>query len=313
MTMSDLFNDVPAFVAVVESGSFAAAGKRLHLSRSAVGKAVARLEERLGARLFQRTTRSQNLTDDGQAFYEHCQQAITALQAGKAVVETGRKVVSGRLRITMPVLYGRLCAAPILMRLARTNPELILELDFRDHHVDLIESGMDLAVRNGPVGTSRGLVTRHVAFERTLLCAAPSYIDRCGSPASLDDLTRHEAIVYSRDGRVLTWQFQRKDGPMVELIPATRLLLNDLATMLDAVVAGQGISLLPHWLVEECLERGALIELLPNEPGRIEDIHLIWPQAPHLPVRVRVAIEALLEGLADARRANGYSSLIACG
>lgn len=302
MGMSDLFNDVPAFVAVVEAGSFAAGARRLHLSRSAVGKAVARLEERLGVRLFQRTTRSLSLTDDGQAFFEHCQQAIAALMAGQAVVETGNKVVSGTLRVTMPVLFGRLCVAPILMRLAAQHPALTLELDFRDQHVDLIESGMDLAIRNGAVGAGAGLVARHVAHKKTLLCAAPSYIERCGKPQSPDDLTRHQTIAYSRDGRVLIWQFYRDDGTLCELMPSSRLLLNDLGSMLDAVVAGQGIAWLPDWLISDSLKRGDLLELLPDAPSRLEDVHLIWPQAPHLPVRVRVAIEALTLGLSGVAR-----------
>ena len=300
MGMSDLFNDVPAFVAVVESGSFAAGARRLHLSRSAVGKAVARLEERLGSRLFQRTTRSLSLTDDGQAFFEHCQQAVSALIAGQAVVETGRNVVMGTLRITMPVVFGRLCVAPILMRLAADHPGLTLELDFRDQHVNLIEAGFDLAVRNGAVGLDTGLEVRHVACKHALLCASPSYIARYGKPESLDDLAMHQSIAYSRDGRIQTWRFQRDGEPLVELMPSSRLLLNDLGAMLDAVVAGHGIAWLPDWLVAESLSGGALVELLSAAPSRLEGIHLIWPQSPHLPVRSRVVIDALAKGLSDA-------------
>lgn len=302
MGTHDLFNDVPAFVAVVEAGSFAAGARRLHLSRSAVGKAVARLEERLGTRLFQRTTRSLSLTDDGQAFFEHCEQAVNALMAGQAVVETGRNVVSGTLRMTMPAVFGRLCVAPILMRLAAEHPGLTLELDFRDQHVNLIESGIDLAIRNGPVGADTGLETRHVAFKRTLVCASPSYIDRCGKPECLEDLARHQSIAYSRDGRVQIWQFQRAGEPLFELLPSSKLLLNDLGSMLDAVVAGKGVAWLPDWLVENSLKCGELIELLPEVPSRLEDIHLIWPHAPHLPVRTRVAIEALTKGLSSIEK-----------
>ena len=302
MATIDLFNDVPAFVAVVESGSFSAAARRMYLSRSAIGKAVARLEERLGVRLFQRTTRSLSLTDDGQAFYEHCLQAINALQAGQAQVETGRKRVSGTLRISMPVLFGRLCVAPVLMQLAAANPELKLELDFRDHYLDLIDAGMDLAVRNGAAGVTTGLMARCIARKRTLLCAAPSYLARCGSPQDLADLAQHEAIVYSRDGRVHPWQLARKDQPPTELLPNARLRLNDLGTMLDAVLAGQGIGWLPEWLLADNLQRGALVELLPDESTQLGGIHLLWPDAPHLPTRVRIAIDALTEGLATAEK-----------
>ena len=297
MNTIDLFNDVPAFVAVVEAGSFADAARRLHLSRSAVGKAVARLEERLNVRLFQRTTRSKSLTDDGQIFYEHCQQAMTALQSGKAQIETGRETVRGRLRVTMPVLFGRMYVAPILMALAAANPELSLELDFRDHHLDLIDAGMDLGIRNGPIGIGVGLHARRIAHHRSLICAAPSYVERYGMLGSLDDLHQHVAINYSRDGRSYLWEFLRPDGTPGELIPPARLCLNDLGAMLDAVVAGQGLAWLPEWLVAGGIARGQLINVLPELTTGLKEIHLIWPEAPHMPTRVRVAIELLAQSL----------------
>jgi DNA-binding transcriptional LysR family regulator len=301
MTTIDLFNDVPAFVAVVEAGSFSDAAKRLHLSRSAVGKAIARLEERLNVRLFQRTTRSKSLTDDGQAFYEHCQQAMGALQAGKARLETGKKAITGTLRVTMPVLFGRLCAAPALMRLAAAHPGLSLELDFRDHLVDLIDAGMDLAIRNGPVDLGSGLVARRIARNPRIFCASASYVKRRGLPESPDDLDKHEAIVYCRDGRSQIWQFHRGDPPRTERMPPARLRLNDLGAMLDAVLAGQGIAWLPKWLVTEHFERGDLIELLPDAASRLEEIHLVWPDAPHLPTRVRAAIDVLSDCISNAK------------
>lgn len=301
MTTIDLFNDVPAFVAVVEAGSFADAARRLHLSRSAVGKAVARLEERLNVRLFQRTTRSKSLTDDGQIFYEHCQHAIAALQSGKARLETGHKTVSGRLRVTMPVLFGRMWVAPILMGLATANPELSLELDFRDHVVDIIDVGMDLAIRNGPAGVVTGLQTQRIALSRYVVCASPSYVERHGVPATPDDLARHEAIVYSRDGHLHIWQFLRADGTPMELVPPARLGLNDLGAMLNAALAGQGVAWLPEWLVAEALERNELVNLMPGLASRLEEIHLIWPESPHLPTRTRVAIDLVAQSIGAAR------------
>ena len=299
MMMIDLFNDVPVFVAVVESGSFSAAGRRLHLSRSAIGKAIARLEERLAVRLFQRTTRSQRLTDDGQSFYEHCERAIDVLHTGTTLLETGRTKVAGTLRMSMPVLFGRLCVAPILLRLAADNPDLTLELDFRDHHLDLIEAGMDLAIRNGPIGVGTSLMARRIAKKRTIVCAAPGYVKRHGMPHDLAGLAHHNAIVYSRDGRAQSWDFLSPDGTLRSVMPAARLLLNDLGTMLDTVLAGQGIAWLPDWLVADSLRKGALVELLPDQRSRVEDIHVIWPEARHLPTRVRVAIDSLAAGLAD--------------
>ncbi len=205
--MVDTFKDVPAFVAAVEANSFSGAARRLNVSRSAVGKAIARLEARLGVRLFHRTTRSQGLTDDGQAFYERCERALAELRAGQALLESGHKAASGRLRVTMPVLFGRLCVAPVLMRLAGAHPKLELDLSFGDRTVDLIEDGFDFAVRNGPLGPGSGLMSRRIARQRTMVHASPGYLEQHGRPDALADLTRHQAITYARAGRIQTWLF----------------------------------------------------------------------------------------------------------
>ena len=300
--MIDLLNDVPTFVTAVEAGGFSAAARRLHLSRSAVGKAVARLEGRLGVRLFQRTTRSQSLTDDGQAFYEHCQRAIGELQAGQAMLESGRKVASGKLRISMPVLFGRLCAAPVLTRLAERNPELELELDFRDDIVDLIHDRFDLVIRNGPLGDGPGLMTRRIGFERTMVCASPSYVERHGQPTKLSDLTRHQAITYCRNGRIQTWLFPRERALPQQVTPQSRFRFNDLGAIVDAAANGLGLAWLPNWLVNDRIAAGTLIRILPGESCLVGHVNAIWPEAPHLPMRVRVAIDALAKetlGIAD--------------
>lgn len=294
--MSDGFNDVPAFVAVVEAGGFSAAARRLNVSRSAVGKAVSRLEGRLSVRLFHRTTRRQSLTDEGQAFYECCQQALSALQAGKALLESGRKMVSGKLRISMPVLFGRLCIAPLLMKLAAAHSELELELNFRDRHVDLVEDGFDLAIRNGPIVDTPHYIARRIARERILVCASPSYIATHERVRKLSDLTSHQAVTYSRNGRMMIWKFPSDKAGDEDLTPPTRLRFDDLGALLDAAVAGFGIAWLPDWLIREKLHDGELVHLLPDIPARVTGIYAIWPKTSHLPMRVRVAIDALVAG-----------------
>ena len=290
---NDTFDDVPAFVAVVESGGFSAAARRLNQSRSAVGKAVARLEGRLGVRLFHRTTRSQSLTEDGQTFYERCRRALEELRAGTALLESGRKTVGGKLRVSMPVLFGRLCVAPVLTRLAAIHPALEIDLNFSDRPVDLIEDGFDLAVRNGPLGDASGLMAHRVARQRTLVFASPSYIDRHGAPVTLDDLPRHVAITYARGGRMEQWRFPREDAPPLDLTPQTRLRFDDLGAIADAAAAGFGLAWLPSWLVRDEIRSGALVHLLADVPALVSDSHAVWPQTPHLPMRVRVAVDAL--------------------
>lgn len=147
--MSEMMDGVEVFVAAVEAGSFAAAAVRLHLTRSAVAKTIGRMETRLDVRLFHRTTRSLALTEDGQGYYERCVRALDELRAGKAALDSGRNEAAGRLRVSVPVLFGRRCVAPVLTQLAAEHPKLELDLSFSDRPVDLIEDGFDLAIRNG--------------------------------------------------------------------------------------------------------------------------------------------------------------------
>ena len=291
--MIEVLSDVPSFVVVVEAGSFSAAARKLNLSRSAVGKAVARLEGRLGVRLFHRTTRSQSLTEGGQAFYECCKRALDELRDGTARLDSDRKTVGGKLRVSMPVLFGRLCVAPVLTRLAATHPDLEIELNFSDRPVDLIEDGFDLAVRNGPLGDASGLMSRRVARQRTLVFASPSYIHRHGAPATLGELTQHVAVAYARCGRLQQWRFPREGAPPIDVTPSTRLRFDDLGAIADAAVAGIGLAWVPSWLVRAEVRSGALVRLLADAPALVSDSHAIWPQTPHLPMRVRVAVDAL--------------------
>ncbi|MFL9945813.1 LysR family transcriptional regulator [Paraburkholderia agricolaris] len=294
--MIDLFSDVPAFVAAAEAGSFSAAGRELHLSRSAVGKAVARIEARLGVRLFNRTTRAQVLTEEGRVFLARCVRATAELREGAAVLEAGRESVQGVLRVTMPVLYGRLKVAPLLMRIADAHPELTIELDLRDRHVSLVEEGFDLAVRSGALGATAGLSSRVVGQHSTVLCAAPSLVKRLGMPCSLDDLGRYDALVYHRDGWSEPWAFPNQDGRLELIEPISRIRVADLGVVLDAAVSGRGIAWLPDWLIEETLGTGRLLRLLPDLPTRRHDIHLLWATATVIPARLQVAIAALTEG-----------------
>ena len=293
------FNDVHAFVVSAQDGGFSAAARRLNLSRSAVGKAVARLEIRLRVRLFHRTTRQLSLTDDGAAFLERCQRAFAELQAGQDALETGRHTAAGTLRVSVPVLFGRVCVAPLLTRLAMKHPGLELQIEFSDRVVDLIDEGFELAVRNGPLRDGAGLMRRKLMREQTIMCAAPAYADQYGLPECLDELAVHHAITYARRGRVQPWLFPRHGAIPLEVAPPTRMRFDDLGAIADAAVAGFGLAWLPKWLIGDRLETGALIPVLPNISPLVTDIHAIWPRAPNLPLRVRAAIDAMVDQAPD--------------
>ena len=295
--MTDTLKDIPVFVASVEAGSFAQAAVRLHLSRSAVGKSIARLEERLGVRLFHRTTRSQRLTDNGALFYERCLRALEEIRGAESQLETGKHQVSGRLRVAVPVLFGRQCIAPLLIELAQEHPGLELEMSFSDRVVDLVEEGFDMAVRNGALADSSVLVARRLGEHRMVLCAAPDYLFKNGQPQSVDDLRQHTAINYTRAGRVLPWQLMDYDGTSRTFIPRSSLNMDDLQAICDAALAGHGLAWLPCWMVIKEIQQGNLDPLLDQAPDVRFDVHAVWQQTPHLPLRVRIAIDMLVKRL----------------
>ena len=295
--MTDTLKDIPVFVASVEAGSFAQAAVRLHLSRSAVGKSIARLEERLGVRLFHRTTRSQRLTDNGALFYERCLRALEEIRGAESQLETGKHQVSGRLRVAMPVLFGRQCIAPLLIELAQEHPGLELEMSFSDRIVDLVDEGFDMAVRNGTLADSAVLVARRLGVHRMVLCAAPDYLIKNGQPQSVDDLRQYTAINYTRAGRVLPWQLMDYDGTSRTFIPRSSLNMDDLQAICDAALAGHGIAWLPCWMVIKEIHQGNLVPLFKQAPDVRFDVHAVWQQTPHLPLRVRIAIDMLVKRL----------------
>ncbi|HBC0020731.1 LysR family transcriptional regulator [Enterobacter hormaechei] len=295
--MTDTLKDIPIFVASVEAGSFAQAAVRLHLSRSAVGKSIARLEERLGVRLFHRTTRSQRLTDNGALFYERCLRALEEIRGAESQLETGKHQVSGRLRVAVPVLFGRQCIAPLLIELAQEHPGLELEMSFSDRVVDLVEEGFDMAVRNGALADSSVLVARRLGEHRMVLCAAPDYLFKNSQPQSVDDLRQHTAINYTRAGRVLPWQLMDYDGTSRTFIPRSSLNMDDLQAICDAALAGHGLAWLPCWMVIKEIQQGDLVPLLKQAPDVRFDVHAVWQQTPHLPLRVRIAIDMLVKRL----------------
>ncbi|RGB52453.1 LysR family transcriptional regulator [Enterobacter hormaechei] len=295
--MTDTLKDIPVFVASVEAGSFAQAAVRLHLSRSAVGKSIARLEERLGVRLFHRTTRSQRLTDNGALFYERCLRALEEIRGAESQLETGKHQVSGRLRVAMPVLFGRQCIAPLLIELAQEHPGLELEMSFSDRIVDLVEEGFDMAVRNGTLADSAVLVARRLGVHRMVLCAAPDYLLKNGQPQSVDDLRQYTAINYTRAGRVLPWQLMDYDGTSRTFIPRSSLNMDDLQAICDAALAGHGIAWLPCWMVIKEIHQGNLVPLFKQAPDVRFDVHAVWQQTPHLSLRVRIAIDMLVKRL----------------
>lgn len=292
--MNDRLTGIDTFVGAVDAGSFALAAERLGLSRSAVGKTIARLERRLGARLFHRTTRQQSLTEDGQAYYERCVRALAELDAAEATLASGRREPRGRLRVSVPLLFGRHCVAPVMMALGREYPKLQVEISFSDRVVDLVEDGFDLAVRIGPLRDSATLAARRLGSQAMGICASPAYLAQHGTPASIDDFAAHTAIVYGANGQSAQWRLRDVDGQVREPTIGVRLRFDDVQVIADAAVAGHGLAWLPCWLMAPHLATGALALVMNSRRTVASDIHAVWPQTRYLPSKTRVAIDALV-------------------
>lgn len=238
-----------------------------------------------------------DLSDVGRAYYDRCRAVLAEAEAADALAADQHVAPRGKLRVTMPVLFGRRCVAPILVKFAQQYPALELDLSLSDSIADLAEEGYDLAIRTGMLDDKAALAARRIARQRMMVCASPSYLEMHGRPLGIEDLGRHQAIIYSRSGRRGPWQFQRDDGPAVEVAPVSRLRFDNLDAIADAATAGHGIAWLPSWLVRERVAHGALVTLLPDHPPFLYDCHAVWLRTPRLPRKVRLAVDALAETL----------------
>ncbi len=294
MASDELLSGIHSFVAAVESGSFARAADKLGLTRSAVGKSVARLERRLGARMFHRTTRAQTLTEDGQMFYESCRRALDEIDAAGAALDAGRREPHGRLRVSAPLWFGRHCVAPVLSRLARRHSRLDLEISFSDRAVDLLEERFDLAVRIGALRDSTNLTARHLGVQTFVMCASPAYLGKGRRPARVEDFASLTALTYSRAGRGDDpWEID-DNGRRRTLSFARHMRFDDIEAITDAALAGFGVAHVPHWLAAPQVRSGALVLLMDGAQVRSLEVHAVWPKDKYLPSKTRAAIDALV-------------------
>ena len=289
----DRLNGIEAFVQAAEAGSFALAAERLRLTRSAVGKSIARLEARLGVRLFHRTTRQQSLTDDGQAYYDRCVRALAELQAAEAELDSGRREPQGRLRVTAPLVFGRHCVAPVLRELAGRYPQLEVDISFSDRVVDLIDEGYDLGIRVGDPPDSSSLAARRLGLQTMGIGASPAYIAAHGRPVTAQEMQAHAGIIYRRGGQDKAWTMQDEDGRATQLRLRPSLRLDDLQAIADAAIAGAGLAWLPCWMLARYVGTGELEVLMHGDQLAAHEVHAVWPQARHLPSKTRAAIDAL--------------------
>jgi DNA-binding transcriptional LysR family regulator len=260
-----LLSGIGVVSAVVEAGSFARAGDALGLTQPAVSRAVARLEERIGIRLFNRTARAISLTDEGRRFYEMVAPLLSGIEEAAVVAGSAKDRVRGRLRINVDATFGHFVLAPRLNEFLERYPELSVELFVRDSIGDIVGEAIDVAVRFGERDT-QAAQAELLLETRVLTCASPAYLTKCGTPGTPADLTMGHRCILIRDpstGRPFEWEFQRK-GTTVEFEPASRLLVNDTGGLVGACLGGAGVAQLLELYARDILRAGRLVHLLPD-------------------------------------------------
>jgi DNA-binding transcriptional LysR family regulator len=289
----DKLTSIRAFTWVVQHGSFAAAARELRLSRSAVSKYVIELEQELGSQLLVRTTRSASPTQNGQAYYERCIAILADLEEADLAVARLQSEPRGLLRVNAPMSFGTLHLGRAVADFMERYPQLQIQLVLSDQQIDPVQEGFDVTLRIADLPSS-SLIARKIAPALRVVCAAPSYLARRGTPAHPHDLRQHDCLAYGYLATGNQWKLTGPDGDHWIHIPWT-LCSNNGEVLRDAVVKGRGIALLPTFIVGADLQEGSLRSILTNYTAPEISVYAIYPQTRHLSVKVRMFIDFLIE------------------
>lgn len=287
----DSLNGFVVFVQVAETRSFVAAGRLLGVSASAVGKSVARLEEKLGVRLFHRSTRSVTLTAEGMLFLERSRRILAEIEAAELELSRAAAAPRGRLRVSLPLVSG--LVLPVLGEFMREYPEIELDLDFTDRMVDVIEEGFDAVVRTGEPADSR-LSARRLGTFRILLVASPAYLATRGTPKVPADLLQHSCLHYRfpSSGKLESWALPQAAGEPERQLPVS-MICNNIETRSCFALQGLGIACLPDFAIREPLADGRLVQVLAGQVERTNVFHVLWPASKHASPKVRALVDFL--------------------
>ena len=288
------FEDLQAFVAVVEAGSFTAAAERLDATKSAVSRRVSRLEERLGVQLLRRTTRVLNLTETGQSFYDHSARILADLDEAEAAIQLEHGELRGTLRVALPLSFGVRHMCKPIATFTKQHPKLHFDLDLNDRRIDLLEEGMDLALRIGHLKDS-SLIARRLFDVRTVVAASPHYLKIHGAPQIPEDLRDHDCLVYSNLADPDKWSWKDGKGKQHVVKVNTVLRASSGDFLANAAAHGMGVVIQPTFLASEAIRRGNLVPLLTEYEWPVSPAYAVYPPTRHLSYRVRAFIDFLVE------------------
>lgn len=290
-----MLGSLELFCTAAELGGFTAAATAAGVTPAAVSRTVARLEERLGVRLFVRTTRQIRLSEAGQAYYEQCRQVLNQLVEAEREVSGRQLAPSGLLRISVPTTYGHHRLLPRLPAFRERFPDIRVDVHVSNRNIDFAAEGYDLAVRVRAPGDST-LIARHLEDAELVLVAAPDYLRRRGTPQSLGDLDRHDCIQFElpSSGRTIPWLFRESGQDVERLTTGGTSCSDEVLAGVTLALHGAGIFQAYRFTVEEALRQGRLVELLKPFGGRSRPFNLLYPHQRHVPLRVRCFVDFLL-------------------
>lgn len=292
----DKLKSLMIFMRSAQHGSFSEAARQLGMAPSAVSRAVLRLEDELGVRLLQRTTRSLTLTEDGNRFYQRCQQILSDLEEAELEVKQSQSVPFGTLRLDLSFTFGKLHIAPALLQFAAQYPKLKLNVSFNDRLLDLIEEGIDATVRIG-MSSDSSLIMHHLATARYITCASPQYLAQHGTPTTPTDLLQHRCVnfIFPQTRREYHWKFEQA-GKAIDLAVDSYLRFDNSEVILEAVIGGAGVVQLPKFIAAIAIARGNLQPILQSyAPQAGLPIAVLYPQRRYLSAKVRVFVEFMTE------------------
>ncbi|WP_244831200.1 LysR family transcriptional regulator [Caballeronia sp. TF1N1] len=294
----DRLTGIEVFVATVDGGSFAAAARRFGLSPAMAGKYVSAIEAELNARLLHRTTRKLSLTEVGQHYYERCKRILEAYEEANREASDAQDKPRGVLRIAAPVTFGAMHLGDVLAAYLEQHPHVTIEVSLNDRYVDLLEAGVDVAIRIGRLNDS-GLVARRLAPCRMVICASPGYVERHGTPRNPDDLRQAPRLAFSEAVSVGDWTLADTKGRAHVIDGPCRMAANNTQMLLAAALAGAGIAYGPTFVFGEHIARGNLVALLPDYRTPELAIQAVYPSARHMPLKVRLLLDSLVAAFGD--------------
>lgn len=284
-------NEMAIFVRVVESGSFTGAAKALGLPKSTVSRKITQLEERLGVRLIQRTTRSLSLTDTGSAYHAQCARILADIEEANIAVTQMQSTPTGTLRITAPVLFGSTVLSGLVAEYMELHPQVNIDLVLSDQLLDLVQEGIDVAFRVGQLEDS-SLIGRYLGDVKAMVCASPDYIAKYGKPTHPDEIANHQII------SATTWTQWSLKGPESQEVTVNikpRLRVNDMSSLYTLALSGAGITALPVLIAASAIKSKNLIPMLCDWPFEAHPIHALYASNRHLSAKVRSFVDFVIE------------------